>query len=88
MIAGAGELPIFEVACKRGYATPFNGTRVHTNDPGKALVPGLCADIGRFTTSPMRGLAAHAPYFTDGSAATLTDVVNFYNKQFNMNLTI
>jgi len=36
----------------------------------------------------MRGLAAHAPYFTDGSAATLTDVVNFYNKQFNMNLTI
>jgi cytochrome c peroxidase len=35
----------------------------------------------------MRGLAARAPYFSDGSAATLTDVMNFYNKRFNMNLT-
>jgi cytochrome c peroxidase len=35
----------------------------------------------------LRGLAARAPYFHNGSAATLTDVVNFYNRRFNMGLT-
>jgi cytochrome c peroxidase len=32
-------------------------------------------------------LAARAPYFHNGSAATLTDVVNFYNQRFNIGLT-
>jgi cytochrome c peroxidase len=32
----------------------------------------------------MRGLAARAPYFHNGSAATLTDVVNFYVTRFNL----
>ena len=30
---------------------------------------------------------ARAPYFHNGSAATLTDVVNFYKARFGMNLT-
>jgi hypothetical protein len=81
------DLPIFKVSCEAGYTTPFNGTVVLTNEPGKALITGKCADIGRFTTSPLRGLAARAPYFSDGSAANLTDVVNFYNKRFNIGLT-
>jgi cytochrome c peroxidase len=58
-----------------------------TNDPGKALITGKCADIGRFTTTQLHGLAARAPYFSDGSAATLADVVNFYNKRFKIGLT-
>jgi cytochrome c peroxidase len=32
-------------------------------------------------------LAARAPFFHNGSAATLTDVVNFYNQRFNIGLT-
>jgi len=32
-------------------------------------------------------LAGRAPYFHNGSAATLLDVVNFYNQRFNIGLT-
>ena len=35
----------------------------------------------------LRGLAARAPYFHDGSAATLDDVVDFYDKRFAIKLT-
>jgi cytochrome c peroxidase len=31
-----------------------------------------------------RGLAARAPYFHNGSAATLLDVVNFYDRRFGI----
>ena len=33
----------------------------------------------RYRTTPLRGLATHAPYFHDGSAATLGDVVEHYD---------
>jgi cytochrome c peroxidase len=52
-----------------------------------ALISGKCADIGRLTVAPLRGLASRAPYFSDGSAATLLDVVNFYNQRFSIGLT-
>jgi cytochrome c peroxidase len=52
-----------------------------------ALITGKCADIGRFSVAPLRALAAHPPYFSDGSAATLNDVVNFYNKRFSIGLS-
>jgi cytochrome c peroxidase len=32
-------------------------------------------------------LAAHAPYFSDGSAKTLDDVVGFYDKRFGIHFT-
>jgi len=35
----------------------------------------------------VRGLAARAPYFHNGSAATLLDVVEFYNQRFNLGFT-
>jgi cytochrome c peroxidase len=35
----------------------------------------------------LRGLAARAPYFHNGAAATLAELVNFYNQRFQMNLT-
>jgi cytochrome c peroxidase len=35
----------------------------------------------------LRGLAARAPYFHNGSAATLSDVVNFYDQRFGMRFT-
>jgi hypothetical protein len=34
-----------------------------------------------------RGLAARAPYFHNGGAATLLDAVEFYDQRFNLNLT-
>jgi cytochrome c peroxidase len=33
----------------------------------------------QYRTSPLRGVWQHAPYFHDGSAATLADVVALYN---------
>jgi cytochrome c peroxidase len=36
---------------------------------------------------PLRGLASRAPFFSDGSAATMNDVVTFYNNRFNMGLS-
>jgi cytochrome c peroxidase len=35
----------------------------------------------------LRGLAARAPYFHNGSAANLQELVNFYNNRFSMGLT-
>jgi cytochrome c peroxidase len=80
-------LPIFKITCKAGSTTPFHGTSLTTNDPGLALISGKCADAGRFTVAQLRALASHPPYFSDGSAAALIDVVNFYNKRFNINLS-
>jgi mono/diheme cytochrome c family protein len=40
-----------------------------------------------YRTTPLRGLASHPPYFHDGSAATLADVVSHYNTFKNLGLT-
>ena len=48
------------------------------------MVTGNCADIGKFKVPSMRGLAARAPYFHNGAADTLMDLVNFYDQRFNM----
>jgi hypothetical protein len=61
------------------------GTAV--TDPGRALISGKCADVGKFKGPILRGLAARAPYFHNGSAATLMDVVNFYDQRFNIGFT-
>jgi len=73
------DLPIFRVTC--------SGVEQYTSDPGRALISGKCADVGRVKGPILRGLAARAPYFHNGSAATLTQVVNFYNLRFQMGLT-
>ena len=41
----------------------------------------------RYRTTPLRGLWQHPPYFHDGSARTLTDVVEHYNNVRNLRLT-
>jgi cytochrome c peroxidase len=56
-------------------------------DPGRAMISGKCADIGKLKGPVLRGLAARAPYFHNGSAATLNDAVDFYDQRFNLNLT-
>ena len=41
----------------------------------------------RYRTTPLRGLLQHPPYFHDGSAATLEDVVGHYDAFLNLRLT-
>jgi cytochrome c peroxidase len=60
---------------------------VRTTDPGRAMISGRWSDIGRFKGPVLRALAARAPYFHNGSAATLAEVVGFYERRFGLVLT-
>jgi hypothetical protein len=40
-----------------------------------------------YRTTPLRGLLQHPPYFHDGSARTLVDVVNHYDKVLKLGLS-
>jgi cytochrome c peroxidase len=63
------------------------GQTTQTTDPGRALISGRWRDIGKFKGPVLRGLASRPPYFHDGSAATLDDVVKFYDTRFSIGLT-
>ncbi|HEY3851681.1 MAG TPA: hypothetical protein VGL87_11950, partial [Steroidobacteraceae bacterium] len=81
------DLPVYLIG---GCPNPFNPGEpesFYTTDPGKALVSGLCSDFNRGKGPILRGLAARAPYFHNGAAANLDELVNFYNLRFQMNLT-
>jgi cytochrome c peroxidase len=52
---------------------------------GRFVISGNALDIGAFRTPSLRNIALTAPYFHDGSAATLEDVVRFYVKGGNEN---
>jgi cytochrome c peroxidase len=50
-----------------------------TTDLGQALIDGRFDHVGKIKGPILRGLAGRAPYFHNGSAATLMDAVNFYD---------
>jgi cytochrome c peroxidase len=58
-----------------------------TTDPGRALITGLWKDVGRMKGPILRGLASRAPYFHNGSADSLSDVIDFYENRFHIGLT-
>ena len=62
------------------------GATVQTTDPGRALLSGKWKDIGKFKGPVLRGLAARAPYFHNGSAADIEAVVDFYDTRFAIGL--
>ncbi len=77
-------LPVFTLWCTSG---PLAGQIFEVTDPGRALITGQCADIGKLKGPILRGLAARAPYFHNGSAGTLQDVVEFYDQRFTIGLS-
>lgn len=69
-------LPVFKITCDRSAPPhPYLGRRIYTTDPGRALITGRCNDVGSIVMGQFRGLAARAPYFSNGSAATLGELV-------------
>ena len=79
------ELPLFKLTCNNSVAPhPFLGRVIYTQDPGRALISGKCNDIGAIVMQQMRGLSARAPYFANGSAQNLREVVDFYDRRFNI----
>lgn len=73
---GVAYLPVFTLKNNQTGAT------IQTTDPGRGLITGQWADIGKMKGPILRGLASRAPYFHNGSALTLADVVDFYNSRF------
>ena len=63
------------------------GNTYVVTDPGRALISGKCADIGKVKGPILRGLAGRAPYFHNGSAPTLLDAVKFYDQRFSIGFT-
>jgi len=72
------DLPLYTLRNKQ------TGEQVRTTDPGRALITGRWADIGRFKGPTLRALAARAPYFHNGSAKDLNEVVRFYDERFGI----
>jgi hypothetical protein len=76
-------LPVVTICQK-----PALTTCVTTTDPGRALISGNFADVGKFKGPILRGLAARAPYFHNGSARSLMEVVDFYDSRFKIGFTL
>jgi cytochrome c peroxidase len=74
------DLPLFKVTCASGRV-------IHTQDPGRGLITGKCADVGAIVPQQLRGLAARPPYFANGTAATLREVVDFYDRRYSIGYT-
>ncbi len=79
------DLPLFKITCdKDARPHPFLGRVIYTQDPGRALISGRCVDVGSIVMQQFRGLAARAPYFSNGSAKSLRELVDFYDRRFNI----
>lgn len=75
------DLPLYTL---RNNAT---GQTVATTDPGAAMQTGKWQDIGKMKVPNLRGIEARSPYFHDGSARTIEEVVTFYDRRFNIGFT-
>jgi mono/diheme cytochrome c family protein len=83
---------LFERTCSSCHVgrsgTDNNAGKLHA--PADTGVDGAYAartTNKAYRTTPLRGLWQHPPYFHDGSAATLADVVGHYNQVLRLRLT-
>jgi hypothetical protein len=77
--------------CHSGPQFTDANTRLHppSDSMAEPETPSYAARSATklYRTSPLKGVWQHAPYFHNGSAATLTDVVNAYNTKLGLGLT-
>ncbi len=85
------DLPVYRITgCPNPFQVPGQPVTpyvIFTTDPGKGLISGLCSDMVRTKGPILRGLASRAPYFHNGAARDLNELLEFYNQRFQMNLT-
>jgi hypothetical protein len=86
---GAG---VFASACASCHAgstyTDASETTLHAAaETGMDPLYATRSATGLYRTTPLRALWQHAPYFHDGSAATLEAVVSHYNSVLSLGLT-
>jgi mono/diheme cytochrome c family protein len=83
VFAGAGRC----ASCHAGSAYTDAGTTLHAAaETGMDPLYATRSATKMYRTTPLRGLAQHPPYFHDGSAATLADVVSHYNATLGLAL--
>ena len=72
------------------FAFKNTGVTPIFQDVGQAAITGNPADNGRFKTPDLRNIELRAPYFHDGSAKTLEEVVDFYDRggDFHVNQAV
>ena len=78
--ANCGNCHIAKVYTDHKFHNIGTGLDGGKQDPGLARRTGKEEDIGKFRTPLLRDLALTAPYFHDGSKATLEEVIDFYNE--------
>jgi len=72
-----------------GNSTDNNSGRLHTpSEVGQDASYAMRTANKAYRTTPLRALWQHAPYFHDGSAATLDDAVAHYNSFRNLGLSV
>jgi hypothetical protein len=69
------------------YTDVNQGVLHAASEVGQEAAYAARSVTGKYRTTPLRGLQQHAPYFHDGSAATLLDAVEHYNQLFALNLS-
>jgi mono/diheme cytochrome c family protein len=81
---GAGECS----GCHDGVALTDAADRLHApEETGSDPVLAERATTGLYRTTPLRGVWQHPPYFHDGSAATLDEVVEHYDGHLALELS-
>jgi mono/diheme cytochrome c family protein len=76
------------VTCHSGTAFTDATQRLHAPaEVGTDPTLANRATTKMYRTTPLRGVWQHPPYFHDGSAATLVDVVDHYNQQLQLGLS-
>ncbi len=89
--AERGEVVFHDVGCADCHIPPLytdvnRGILHDAEEVGQDPAYALRTTTGQYRTTPLRGLWQHAPYFHDGSAATLDEVVDHYNAFFLLGL--
>ena len=69
------------------FRNRLTGETRQLTDAGAGNITGRWSDLGRFKTPGLRALAARAPYFHNGTAATLDDVVRHYERFLGFTFT-
>jgi hypothetical protein len=74
-------------SCHTGPAFTDAPTLHAPAETGMATDEARRSATGMYRTTPLRGAWQHPPYFHDGSASTLMDVVEHYNGALGLSLT-
>lgn len=64
-----------------------DGAILESTDPGRGIRNGTFADLNKFKTPNIRGLASRAPYFHNGIATDIQGIVDHYENAVGFDFT-